>query len=196
MATTTSKPKPKTSPTVAAVQAAFTRFGMAPARMIDMIEAHDFAEGLIGGKIASPEALWRVQRRSGAGVFLYHEEERLTGIVANVLLSPAGLKAIWDETFDALDPAPRHICREADEPAAVYAWGIAASNHPAAKQMLDALGAMVTGAIPHLTFFGRVATPAGRRLAIERIGFKPVPDSTTDLLWIEPFNQRAPAAAA
>ena len=62
--------------------------------------------------------------------------------------------------------------------------------------MMDALGVMVRDSIPHLAFFGRVATEAGRRLVIERIGFKPVPGSTTDLLWIEPLNQRLPAVAA
>jgi len=165
--------------------------------MIDIIEAHDFAEALIGGKIASPEALWRVHRRSGAGVYLNRDDDdRLVGVVANVLLSKAGLEAVWDESFDAVEPATRHVARESEEPAAVYAWGIAASNHASAMVMYAGLGGMVMGAIPHLTFFGRVATEAGRKLAIERIGFRPVPGSTTGLLWIEPFAQRAPAAAA
>jgi hypothetical protein len=193
-----SSPKAKTKPsvTVASIRGAFTGLEILPAEPGELVEAQAFAERLIGGKIASADALGRVHARTGAGLFVYREDGELTGVVALILLSERGLKAVCADRFDALDPAAAHVARHDHEPRGVYAWGIAASNHPAAKRMMDALGVMVRDSIPHLAFFGRVATEAGRRLVIERIGFKPVPGSTTDLLWIEPLNQRLPAVAA
>ena len=190
------KSETKLSPTVASIRAAFTGLEILPAEPRELVEAHAFAARLIGGKIASAHALGRVHVRTGSGLFVYRENGELTGVVALVLLSERGLKAVCADDFDALEPAVGHVARRDHEPAGVYAWGIAASNHPAAKRMMDALGIMVRDSIPHLAFFGRVATEAGRRLVVERIGFKPVPGSTSDLLWIEPLNQRLPAVAA
>jgi hypothetical protein len=196
MRKTSPKAEPKPSSTVASIRAAFTGIDILPAVPGEMVEAHDFAERLIGGKIASADSLGRVHARTGAGLFVYRENGELTGLVALILLSERGLKAVCTDKFDAIEPAVSHVARRDHEPFGVYAWGIAASNHPAAKRMMEALGVMVGEAIPHLAFFGRVATEAGRRLVVERIGFKPVPGSTTDLLWIEPLNQRLPAVAA
>jgi hypothetical protein len=185
------------SPTVEAIRTSFGAFDMSPPTSpAEYRLAHAFAERLIGGKNASAATLRRVQELSGASLFLFKENDELAGFVAIILLNERGLKAVLADRFDATRPLSRLVARHDDEPAAAYAWGIAAANHDAAKRMMQALGGAVARAIPHLAFFGRVATDAGRRLVIDRIGFKPVPGSKTGLLWIEALSQREPAAAA
>jgi hypothetical protein len=160
-----------------------------------MAEASEFAANLIGGKGASAEILARVHERTGASVFLAFEEGRLTGVWASVLLSEAGVRACHADEFDSLEPELRHVSVREDEPAGHYAWGIAGSTRESAKRVVGAADALYWTVLPHLPFFTRPATPAGVRLVVERLGFKPVPGSKTRLVWQPPRSERSSAAA-
>lgn len=187
--------KGRTSRTAEGICAAFAEFDIPAATPGEMVEAQAFAARLIGGKIASADTLAWIQARTGASVFLVRENGELTGLVAFVLLSEEGRQAVWSDRFDGFDPAPGHVASPTDEPAAVYGWGIAATNHEAAQRLLEASQLMGRTAVAHLAYFARPVTPKGLRLMVERLMFKPLPGSTTGLVWIEPYDQQSPAAA-
>ena len=157
-----------------------------PARRAEIAEARQFAAKLIGGTIVTPEGLQRVHEHSGASLFLYHDEDELTGVLALVMLNAAGRDAICAEAFDALNPDLAHVAAEGEEPAALYGWGIAATRKLTARRLVDGLTAIASGPVGHLPYFSRAATPQGERLLIERIGFRPYPGSTTGLLQLAP----------
>lgn len=157
-----------------------------PARADEVLEARDFAAGLIGPDIVTPEGLQMVHERSGAGLFVVRDEEELTGVLAIILLSAQGLAAIEADRFDALSPDPAHVARFDEEPAALYGWGIAATRKFVARRLVDGLSLLANGVIGHMPYFARAATPAGARLLIERIGFRPYPGSQTGLLQLDP----------
>jgi hypothetical protein len=186
--------KSRFSPTVVGIRAAFAEFGVTSAEPREIAEAQAFASRLIGGKLVSPEKLASIHRTTGAGLFLVHEDGELTAIFAMVLLNPAGRRAVEADEFDSLDPPPRHVIGPGEEPAAIYGWGIAATNHPAAQRIIDACGLLGRTAAPHLPIFARPVTPRGLRLMVERMNFKPVPGSTTGLVWAEPTALAAAAA--
>ena len=158
-----------------------------PASALEVAEARQFAARLIGGDIVSPEGLQMVHERSGAGLFVYRDDEELTGVLAIILLSDAGLRAMCDETFDALSPDPLHVARADEEPAGLYGWGIAATRKMTARRLVDGLSAIANNAVGHLPYFARAATPQGERLLIERLGFRPYPGSRTGLLQLAPY---------
>ncbi len=179
-----------------AVRGAFAQFGVTPAEPGEIDEAQAFAARLIGGKIATPATIARVHARTGVGLFVVREAGELTAVVALVFLSEAGRRAVWTDAFDSVNPAASHIMRRGGEPAGIYGWGIAATNHQAAQRAIEGYELTSRIAVPHLAVFGRPVTPAGLRLMIDRLGFKPVPGSTSGLVWIEPSAERQQAAAA
>jgi hypothetical protein len=174
-------------PVTLALRAELEALEIYPARADQVAEARRFAAQLIGGAIVSPEGLQRVHEHSGAGLFLYHDEEELTGVLAIVLLSQAGLAATCDETFNALNPDLKHVAAEGEPPAGLYGWGIAATRKMTARRLVDGLSAIANGAVGHLPYFARAATPQGERLLIDRLGFRPYPGSTTGLLKLDPY---------
>ena len=188
--------KSRFSPTVVAIRAAFAEFGVLPAKPEEIVEAQEFATRLIGGKLVSPETLASIHDVTGAGLFLVHEEGELTALFAMVLLNADGRRAVEADEFDSLEPPPHHVIARGEEPAAIYGWGIAATNHPAAQRIIDACGLLGRTAAPNLPVFARPVTPRGLRLMVERMNFKPVPGSTTGLVWADPAGERRAAEAA
>jgi hypothetical protein len=166
---------------------ALDAYGLSPARPQDMHQAREFAATLIGGEIVSAGVLAWAHRRTGGALYLAHEEGRLTGVWANVLLA---------DRFNALDPEPSHVAERGQDPAGCYAWGVAASTRDSRKRIVAAGDAIYQGVLAHLPYFTRPATPAGVRLVIERFNFQPVAGSTTGLVWMPPRQRQAPSVAA
>jgi len=175
-----------------AIHAQLAAFGVCSASAAEIAPAQAFAARLIGPGIASATTLRRVHEQSGAGVFLAHEEGVLTGVLAFVLLNKVGYEAITANAFDGVDPAPAHVARSGQKSAALYGWGIAASTHSTAKRLIGGLNAIARSAVPDIPYFSRPATPAGERLLIELLKFKPC---NGGLVWLEPYSVRVPVAA-
>jgi hypothetical protein len=181
--------------TVEAIRAAFASMGVSTAGLDEIAEAQAFAARLIGGNVATAATLTRVQTRTGICVFLYRESSVMTAMVAYVLLSERGLRALFADRFNAHEPAASHLIRLGEEPAGVYGWGVAATNHPAATRVVAGYELMRQKAAAHLPFFGRPVTEAGRRLMFERLHYKPVPRSASGVVWLEAFEGSRAAAA-
>jgi hypothetical protein len=180
---------------ISAIHASHATFDLWPAKSDEIVEARDFAANLIGGKNVPPDTLAWVHERTGGCLFLAREDGLLTGVWASVLLSPAGVQACHEDRFDGLDPDPRHVAEKHDDPAGHYAWGIAGSTKASSRRVVGAADALFWTVLSHLPFFTRPATPAGVRLVVERLDFRPVPGSTTGIVWREPRTLRTSVAA-
>jgi len=178
------------SAAVSAIHAGLAAFDLHPARPDQIAEAREFAVALIGGEHVTPETIAWVHERTGAALFLAHEEGRLTGICAVVLLSEAGVQACMADTFDALSPDPAHVVERGEEPAGLYAWAVAASTKESSKRVVAAGANLYQNPFAHLPYFTRPLTPAGLRLVIERFNFQLVPGSKTGLAWMPPHGVR------
>jgi hypothetical protein len=181
---------------VLAIRAAFAEFGIDPAALADIAEARDFALRLIGGRMASTRTIASVHAKTGAGLFLAREHGLIHGLLAFIMLNQAGAEAAVCDEFDSLAPCPEFISPADEEPVAIYSWAIAAADKDAATRLIRAHERLRHVAVAHLPFYCRLATEQGRRLAIVRMGFKPLPGSQSGLFWSEPKAQSLTEAAA
>jgi hypothetical protein len=176
------------------MHAAHARFDIWPVNPDEMDEARELAARLIGVEIVTPQTLSRVHERTGGAVFVARQDGRVTGVWAAVLLSAAGFRAALADTFNALEPETSHIADRREEPVAIYIWGIVGATRDCAQRIVAA-GVAVDVALAHLPAFTRPTTPAGRRIALGRMGFKPLAGSNTGLVWMEPRAALARVAA-
>jgi len=179
-----------------AVCAALAAFDISPAQPSEVGEARALAMRLIGGDMASAETIARVHQRTGAGLFVIRQHGALTGLLAFLLLSDNGRTALLKGALDTLAPSPGHVIETGEEAAGVYSWAIAAANHGAAQSLVRGHERMRHVAVPHLPFYLRPVTPQGRRLAVVRLGFKPLPGRKHGLFWSEPKEQSLLEVAA
>jgi hypothetical protein len=164
------------------IHAELVRWEVYPVVADDVSEAYRLAVDLIGPNIAHPDTLRRVHEQTGAGVFVARERGVLTGVLALILLNQAGQRAVRADRFDGVDPPAEQIIRRGEAPAALYAWGMAASSLRTAQRLIEGYIGIDTVAVPHLDCFGRPATRAGARLMTGRLGFKPLRGSTTGVV--------------
>ena len=160
----------------------FARFEVAPVPLSEMQAARDYVAGLVKLPIASAAAMRRVHRWSGLGL-LKAEEDGLAGVIGIVPLSATGLEAIYNDEFNAIDPAEGHVSAINAPPSGIFGWGIAATSHQATKRMIAAADVVTRELLPHLAWFGRTVTDDGERLIMRRLGWKPLPGSTAGIVW-------------
>lgn len=156
--------------------------------------ARALAAELITPNVASVAVLKRVQRLTRASVYSHREDGETTGVLAIVPLSPAGLAAVEDRSFDPIDPADAHLCLPGEPLAGVYGWGMAARSKDAGRAVVKATVAMHEF-WPETPFFTRAATPDGVRLITGKWGFVPHTAAGDDLLVLLPRTTRTEAAA-
>jgi hypothetical protein len=179
-----------------AICAALAEFGVVSAQAGDVGPAHKLARSLIGGKMASPKVIGEIHIRTGAGLFVVRDGDRIVGLLAFLLLSNAGVECLLRGDLDTLSPASAHVVAPGEDPAAIYSWAIAAADHAAAQALVGGHERIRHVAVPHLPFYLRPVTPKGRQLAEVRLGFKPLAGSTIGLFWSEPRAQEALEVAA
>ena len=136
-----------------------------------------------------------MQAHSGASVFVYRHDGAAQGFLAAILLRPSGLQKLESDSFDALAPDLEDICKAGETPAAVYAWGLAATTVRASAAVVRALMALRDEALPQVPFFCRAATPQGARVIHGKLGYEPYPNSQAGLMVRRPATQKIGRAA-
>lgn len=160
--------------------------GAVPARPEDLEEAQELATRLMEHKVASLETYLRVQQVQPAAVLVARDEGRIAGVVGVLFLRPAGVEQILDGVFDALDPPTEVLTAEGECPAALYAWGVAASTKVGSQAILVGGRAVRLELFPTITGFTRAVTGAGRHVALTRYGYRPLRHADDDLMVAEP----------
>jgi len=150
---------------------------------------------LIGEGISSLETITAIYNRNPLCFLVYREDGKVTGVVAYLMLRPAGLLAIATDKFDGVTPDVQLIAGPDETPLAGYGWALAAKSRKAAAAVLNGLDKVRTELHPAIPFFARAATPDGRRVLCGRLRYLPFPRSNTGLLWsapIQPETKDAP----
>lgn len=160
------------------------RFELEIAAPDDIVPARALAAALISPAIASAEGLARVHAHRPA-VFVARAGGEVTGVLAFVILNPAGLEAVMRGRFDTVEPAAAHLAADDEIAAGVYGWGVCAADKPSAQKVVEACKHLNANALASLPQFARTATEAGRRLMYERLGFVDLPGSG-GLVWAPP----------
>ena len=149
---------------------------------------------LIGDWIASVETITDVYRRNPLSFLFYREDERITGVVAFLLLRPAGLLAIATDKFNGVTLDLDLVSSPDEVPLAGYGWALAAKSRRSAAAVLLGLEKVRTALYPQIPFFARAATPDGRRVLCGRLRYIPFPRSTTGMLWSAPITPEVESA--
>ncbi len=173
----------------------FSSIGLEAATRDEMVAAHSLAQDMIGGETASVETLRRVQAHMGAAVFIHRERGEITGLLAWLLLTPRGLRALITGRFNGVDPSPAHLCRPGEAPAALYGWGYAGRTRRASAVAIKGALLARREICPQLPFFTRGATPDGARLLAGRLECQPFPVDTPGLFWAPPLAAQIEEAA-
>lgn len=160
--------------------------GAVPAAPEDLAPAQALATLLMEHKVASLETYLRVQKVQPAAVLVAKDEGRIAGVVGLLFLRPAGVEQILDGVFDALDPPTELLTAEGERPAALYAWGVAASTRAGSQAILGGGRAVRLELFPTITGFTRAVTGAGRHVALTRYGYRPLRHAEDDLMVSEP----------
>jgi hypothetical protein len=153
---------------------------------------------LINPDIASLETIQWVQEKTRLGLMgvtqadldqsLEHgpdpdPKSPLAGLLGFVPLTQLGAQAVLRDEFNAVEPAFEHICDFEDEPAAIFGWGIAVTQHKAARLIVHVGGLIREHLVPGLDWYARVVTNDGARFLMEGMGWKTLEGSKLGTLW-------------
>ncbi len=160
--------------------------GLEPATPADLPAGRALAAELINSEVATSETFAATHAKTGASVFVFRQGIQITGTLGLVPVGPDGLRMICNHSFNPRDPALSLICSPGDPFAALYGWGFAASTRKAAATVVLASMQLRDTVFAGIPCFTRAATPAGARIILTKMGYRPFPGSLTGLLISPP----------
>lgn len=172
--------------TAAAVLEVGRRFGLRVPNRAEMSEGREIAASMIDPAIAPASAYAEAADWSGMCGLVHLEEGRVTGMVAILFLSRAGLEAVALQEFNARAPDKRHLARAGEPVFGGYAWGIAATNKTGARACVGFADAVQRGVFGIVPVFSRAATADGMRVLTGSLGYTLVPWGEAGVVWIDP----------
>lgn len=140
---------------------------------------------LIGGTTASMATMQACHAATGQTFLCLGHGEAMRGYSGMLPMRPQAMPYLWMGQFNALEPDLDLLARPGERVAAWWFWGIATVDHDAARQMIHGLLATrpFTNGLPT---FAKSATPAGRKIAAERMNFHPMRYPDDELMWAPP----------
>ena len=147
----------------------------------DFEDVHALATKELGPGLASLEEIKRVDGLTGASIWVIRRTGEVTGFLAPLALTAAGVSALVDNTFDAANIDQRWVARVGEPLAGFYCWCYAGKDQVSRGALVLGLRTLIDRHFPDLPFFGRDSTEAGARI-MRHLGFFPF-DSTPHLFW-------------
>lgn len=147
----------------------------------DYVAVHALATAELGPRLASLEEIKRVDDLTGASIWVIRRKGEVTGFLAPLALTSAGVKALVDNTFDAANIRQEWVVRVGEPLAGFYCWCYAGKDQVSRGALVLGLRTLIDRHFPDLPFFGRDSTEAGARI-MRHLGFFPF-DSTPHLFW-------------
>ena len=147
----------------------------------DYAAVHALATKELGPGLASLEEIKRVDQLTGASIWVIRRKGEVTGFLAPLALSAAGVKALVDDTFDAANIRAEWVVRVGEPLAGFYCWCYAGKDQVSRGALVLGLRTLIDRHFQTLPFFGRDSTEAGARI-MAHLGFFPF-DSTPHLYW-------------
>jgi hypothetical protein len=147
----------------------------------DFAEVHALATQELGPGLASLDEIKRVDALTGASIWVIRRRGEVTGFLAPLALTAAGVAALVDNTFDAANIDQKWVARMGEPLAGFYCWCYAGKDQVSRGALVLGLRALIDRYFPDLPFFGRDSTEAGARI-MRHLGFFPF-DTTPHLFW-------------
>jgi hypothetical protein len=147
----------------------------------DYVAVHALATAELGPGLASLEEIRRVDALTGASIWVIRRKGAVTGFLAPLALTAAGVEALVDNTFNAARIERKWVARVGEPLAGFYCWCYAGKDQVSRGALVLGLRALIDRHFPDLPFFGRDSTEAGARI-MRHLGFFPF-DSTPHLFW-------------
>ena len=147
----------------------------------DYAAVHGLATKELGPGLASLAEIKRVDQLTGASIWVIRRKGEVTGFLAPLALSAAGVKALVDDTFDAANIRAEWVVRVGEPLAGFYCWCYAGKDQVSRGALVLGLRTLIDRHFQTLPFFGRDSTEAGARI-MAHLGFFPF-DSTPHLFW-------------
>lgn len=150
-------------------------FGLELADRGAMGLALELARRLISKRVMALAALVSLQRRAGPCMFVSVEQGELTGFFGCVALNDG-----TGETAAKFDPRSLNLASVAgagEAPAAIYMLGAAGATEAARRAVIRSAAAVNEALFWALPIYTRIATKAGERVLLNRLGFTRVGDT-------------------
>lgn len=147
----------------------------------DFEDVHALATKELGPGLASLEEIKRVDGLTGASIWVIRRNGDVTGFLAPLALTAAGVAALVDNTFDAANIDQKWVARVGEPLAGFYCWCYAGKDQVSRGALVLGLRTLIDRHFPDLPFFGRDSTEAGARI-MRHLGFFSFA-STPHLFW-------------
>lgn len=147
----------------------------------DYAAVHALATAELGPGLASLEEIKRVDNLTGASIWVIRRNSAVTGFLAPLALTEAGVAALADNTFDAANIDQAWVARLGEPLAGFYCWCYAGKDQVSRGALVLGLRTLIDKHFTDLPFFGRDSTEAGARI-MHHLGFFPF-DDTPHLFW-------------
>lgn len=147
----------------------------------DFADVHALATAELGPGLASLEEIKRVDGLTNASIWVIRRRGEITGFLAPLALTSAGVAALVDNTFNAARIDQKWVARMGEPLAGFYCWCYAGNDQVSRGALVLGLRTLIDRHFPDLPFFGRDSTEAGARI-MRHLGFYPF-DTTPHLFW-------------
>ncbi len=147
----------------------------------DYAAVHSLATSELGPGLASLAEIKRVDDLTGASIWVVRRNDAVTGFLAPLALTEAGVAALADSTFDAANIDEAWVAGLGEPLAGFYCWCYAGKDQVSRGALVLGLRTLIDKHFTDLPFFGRDSTDAGARI-MHHLGFFPF-DDTPHLFW-------------
>ncbi len=147
----------------------------------DYRAVHELATAELGPGLASLKEIKRVDNLTGASIWVIRRKDAVTGFLAPLALTEAGVAALTDGTFDAANIDAAWVAKLGEPLAGFYCWCYAGKDQVSRGALVLGLRTLIDTHFTDLPFFGKDSTEAGARI-MRHLGFFPF-DDTPHLFW-------------
>jgi len=147
----------------------------------DYAQVHALATAELGPDLASLEEIKRVDRLTGASIWVVRRHGAVSGFLAPLALTLAGRNALIEGKFDSAHIQQEWVARMGEPLAGFYCWCYAGRDQVTRGALVLALRTLIDTHFRDLPFFGRDSTEAGARI-MRHLGFFPF-DGAPHLFW-------------
>ncbi len=147
----------------------------------DFVDVHALATSELGPGLASLAEIKRVDSLTNAAIWVVRRNDAVTGFLAPLALTSAGVAALTDGTFDPTRIDQKWVARMGEPLAGFYCWCYAGKDQVSRGALVLALRTLIDKHFPDLPFFGKDTTEAGAKI-MRHLGFFPF-DGVQHLFW-------------
>ncbi len=147
----------------------------------DFVDVHALATSELGPGLASLAEIKRVDSLTNAAIWVVRRNDAVTGFLAPLALTSAGVAALTDGTFDPTRIDQKWVARMGEPLAGFYCWCYAGKDRVSRGALVLALRTLIDKHFPDLPFFGKDTTEAGAKI-MRHLGFFPF-DGVQHLFW-------------